>query len=58
MFTPGMRIPILSPETALQQAAQKITWIILSWNFSKEIEERIKSTFTGCDNVFIKIGFE
>jgi hypothetical protein len=59
LFTPGMRIPILSPEEAARRAGGgRIRWILLSWNFRDEIEEKIKTKFADRENGFIRMGFE
>jgi hypothetical protein len=58
LFTPGMRIPILSPEEGARRAVGRIRWVLLSWNFRDEIEEKIKTKFADRENGFIRMGFE
>lgn len=57
-YTPGMRIPILSPDGAKPFCADTVVWVVLSWNFMDEIKTRIHKKFPECENRFIHLGFE
>ena len=56
--TPGMRIPILSPCDAESRCKERIAWVVLSWNFTSEIKDKINKKFSKYENEFIQIGFE
>jgi len=53
MYTPGMNIPIFSPNQISDITTDKIAFVPLAWNFYKEIRERILSKRNNPNDVFV-----
>lgn len=53
LYTPGMRIPICSPETLAQEKG-KVCIVPLAWNFYKEIVEKSNELLDTKDKVFVR----
>lgn len=56
LFTPGMRIPIVSLDH-INSLNRKVIWIPLSWNFFKEIKERIEKSRDTKNDSFVQLNF-
>jgi len=58
LYTPGRRIPIVSLDTINKKFKDKpVAWIPLSWNFFKEIKEKINHNRKEQQDFFIQIKF-
>jgi len=53
-FTPGMNIPILSPDTLANESSDRILFLPLAWNFFDEIKEKILSKRNNRMDKFIR----
>lgn len=56
LYTPGMRIPIVSLEH-INSLNRKVIWVPLSWNFYAEIVKRIESARDTSNDMFIQLDF-
>lgn len=58
MFTPGMKIPIVSLDYINKiSKGETVVWIPLSWNFFNEIKQRIQTARPSSDDIFIQLDF-
>ena len=55
-FTPGMRIPIVSLEH-INELNKDVIWIPLSWNFFKEIKQKVENSRNNPNDSFVQLNF-
>jgi 2-polyprenyl-3-methyl-5-hydroxy-6-metoxy-1,4-benzoquinol methylase len=56
LYTPGMRIPIVSLDH-INTLQKDVIWVPLSWNFFKEIKQKIEQYRNNSNDSFVQLNF-